>query len=148
MFEQVPFPQPSVRTDPGTIGVVQLPTWFWVGDSATSSGLTVGPLGVGGYSVVLHVHPVAYYWSFGDGTDAVSYTGGSGGGAASASVVHTYHQQGTYEVGLGIAWEGSYTFTGYGVDQTVPLGPVRQPAVVRSYRVQEVRSVLVQEGVT
>lgn len=146
VMEQVEFPAPSVELSPARIGVVQLPTWFWLGNDAATGDFKVGPIGVGGYYVVLTAHPAAYYWSFGDGLTAVSDSAGGPGGAGAAAVVHTYREKGTYAVGVDVAWVGSYTFYGHGIHQTVALGPVEQGEVYRSYTVQEIRSVLTQEG--
>jgi hypothetical protein len=146
VLDTAPLPSPEVGFDPGTDGIVQLPTWFWLKNDPAGVNFTVGPISVGGYSVVLTVHPVAYYWSFGDGQTATSHTAGGPGSAAAASTVHTYLEKGTYVVGVSVAWQGSYTFSGYGFSQTVPLGPVDQTPSVHDYIVQEVRSVLTHEG--
>lgn len=146
VVEQVAFPQPALALDPAGIGVAQLPTWFWLRNDGAGDVFTVGPVGVGGYTVLLTARPVAYYWSFGDGSTAVSRTAGGPGSAASASVVHTYRRKGVYTVGVSVAWAGSYTFAGHGLRQTASLGPVRQGEAYRSYTVQEIRSVLTREG--
>jgi hypothetical protein len=146
IWEAAPLPVPQVEFNPGSYGLVQLPTWFWLNDDAAGADLTVGPLVVGGYSVTVTVHPVAYYWSFGDGETAVSDTAGSSGSAANASTTHTYVDMGTFPVGVIVAWAGSYTFSGFGVTETVALGPVDQAEAFQPYVVQEVRSVLVGGG--
>jgi hypothetical protein len=140
-------PRPQIEINPGAHGLAQLPTWFWLGNDASGVDLTVGvPGGIDGYAVTLRAHPVAYDWTFGDGQTAVSYTAGSAGSGASASATHTYLDNGTFPVGVTVTWAGSYTFTGYGVTETVPLGPVRQPETVQPYVVQQIRSVLVGGG--
>ena len=140
-------PPPQIELNPDEYGVVQLPTWFWLANDAYGVDLRVSvPGGVDGYAVTLTAHPVGYYWSFGDGETALSYTAGSPGEAKSASTVHTYLDKGTFSVGVVVAWAGSYTFSGYGVTQTAALGPVNQPEVARPYVVQEIRSVLVGTG--
>jgi hypothetical protein len=138
---------PQISFNPGTFGVTQLPTWFWLANDTEGVNVSVAvPGGVGGYSVTVAVHPVAYYWDFGDGSSAVSYTAGSAGSATNASVTHTYGAATTYSVGLTVEWEGAYTFAGYGVTETVPLGPVDQAQKVQPYVVQQVRSVLLPSG--
>lgn len=141
VLKTVPFPSVSLGFDPSTEGITQLPTWFWVPNAETN--FTVGPVSLGGYAVTAYLHAVSYDWSFGDGTSAASPRAGTGASATSASVVHTYHETGTYRVGVSVTWEGDYTFMGGGLEQTVPLGPVREGTVYRDYRVQQVTSVLV-----
>ncbi|HET9061633.1 MAG TPA: PKD domain-containing protein [Acidimicrobiales bacterium] len=135
----MPLPKLTLRFDPSTEGLTQLPTWFWVPNMDTN--FEVGPVGVDGYAVTVSLHPVSYHWTFGDGASANSTKPGSGANAEAASVVHTYHETGTYRVGLTVSWAGSYTFTGNGAAQTTSLGPVQQAEVYRNYVVQQVRSV-------
>lgn len=147
VWDTAPLPTPQIEFNPGTFGVTQLATWFWLNNDAEGVDLQVAvPGGVGGYAVTLAVHPVAYYWTFGDGASAVSYTAGGPGSAADASTTHTYTEPGTYSVGLTVAWAGSYTFTGYGVTETVDLGPVDQAETNQNYVVQEIRSILEPPG--
>ena len=142
VWASVPLPEAQISFDPATYGVTQLQTWFWLANDLEKVDVTVAvPGGVGGYSVTATVHPVAYDWTFGDGTGEVSFTGGPGA-AAGAAATHTYTEPGTYSVGVAVQWAGSYTFAGYGVDQTVPLGPVSQAETVRAYQVQQIRSLL------
>jgi hypothetical protein len=137
---------PKIEFNPESCGIVQLPTWFWLDNDAAGGNLTVGPVGVGGYSVTVTVHPVAYYWDFGDGATAASSSAGEPGSATDASTTHTYLHKGTFQVGVTVVWAGAYTFSGHGVVQTVAVGPVDQPEVVHRYVVQEIRSVIVDEG--
>lgn len=139
VLKTVPLPKLTLRFDPSTEGLTQLPTWFWVPNMDTN--FEVGPVGVDGYAVTVSLHPVSYHWTFGDGASANSTKPGSGANAEAASVVHTYHETGTYRVGLTVSWAGSYTFTGNGAAQTTSLGPVQQAEVYRNYVVQQVRSV-------
>ena len=144
VWRTVPLPVAQIEFNPGTYGVTQLPTWYWLANDANGVDVRVAiPGGVGGYAVTLAVHPVAYYWSFGDGQTGVSYVAGGPGSASSASTTHTYVGPGTFQVGVTVAWAGSYTFTGYGVSETVALGPVDQPESSHSYVVQQIRSILV-----
>lgn len=146
VWQVVPLPLPQLEFNPSSYGLAQLPTWFWLNDDPAGTDVTVGPLRIDGYSVTVTAHPVAYYWSFGDGQTAVSDTAGSSGSAANASTTHTYVDMGTFPVGVIVAWVGSYTFTGFGVTETVALGPVDQAEAFQPYVVQEVRSVLVGGG--
>ncbi|HTV12129.1 MAG TPA: hypothetical protein VME20_09725 [Acidimicrobiales bacterium] len=137
----VPLPEPDIQTNPATYGVTQLQSWFWLGNDSQGANDIIS-VGIDGYAVTVTAHPVAYYWIFGDGTGAVSDTEGSAGGAANASATHTYTQAGTYPLGVIVAWQGTYMFTGFGVTETVPLGPVDQPEHVVNYTVQQIRSAL------
>ena len=144
VWRTAPLPPADIEFNPGTYGITQLPTWFWLANDAESVDVRAAiPGGADGYAVVLTVHPVAYYWSFGDGATAVSYTAGEPGSAVNASATHTYSEPGTFTVGLTIAWAGSYTFTGYGISETVAVGPVDQPESSHTYIVQQIRSILV-----
>jgi hypothetical protein len=142
VWESEALPEPEPRTDPGSYGIAQLPTWFWLDDDAASQDLVLPTVSLDGYSITLSVHPVGYRWTFGDGSSEQSGTAGSRG-AAGASATHTYLQPGTYGVGVSVTWAGSYTFSGYGTTQTVGLGPVAQGPQTFRFVVQQVRSLLV-----
>jgi hypothetical protein len=144
VWQTVPLPVAQIELNPNTYGVTQLPTWFTLANDAAGVDARVAvPGGVGGYTVTVAVHPVAFYWTFGDGATAVSETAGVQGSATLASATHTYLQPGTLQVQVMVAWAGSYTFTGYGVTQTEPLGPVDQAESTQPYTVQQIGSVLV-----
>jgi PKD repeat protein len=94
-----------------------------------------------GYTTVTSAHPIKYYWWFGDGAQATATSPGS---SASPSVTHIYQTKNLYTLTLTVAWQGQYTFSGNGVPpQTVQLGTVDQAPATTTYRVQEIRSVLV-----
>ena len=145
VWEYVPLPTAQIQVNPGTYGVTQLQSWFSLGDDAADANTAVTGA-IDGYRVTLTAHPVAYYWYFGDGASAESSSAGAAGSAGTASATHTYLEPGTYSVGVIVAWVGVYTFTGYGVTETVPLGPVDQPEQILQYRVQEIRSMLLPAG--
>jgi hypothetical protein len=115
-----------------------LATWLW---DANPPAAVTATSSVRGYSVVTTAHPVTFSWTFGDGSSGSSSTAGT---EATPSVQHVYQTKGVYTVTLTISWTGQYTYAGNGVAlQTVPLGTVAQPPMTTSYRVQEIRSVLV-----
>jgi hypothetical protein len=140
VWASAPLPLPDIEFNPARIGLTQLATWFWL---SNDGGLVTLSVELAGYYVSLAVRPISYHWDFGDGSSTDSSTSGSPGGALEASAVHTYVEPGTYNVGVTVTWAGDYTFTGYGVDETLSLGPVNQPEVFRLYTVQQVRGVLV-----
>lgn len=144
VWESAPLPAAEIEFSPSTYGIAQLPTWFWLGNDAGAQAVTLPPIYLDGYSVVLSVHPVAYYWSFGDGATAQSSSNGGPGGAAGAAATHIYTQKGTYDVGVRVVWAGTYTFSGYGTTETFPLGPVEQPEQTVPFVVQEVKALLVR----
>lgn len=136
VWSATPLPAPTFGFDPSTLGLTQLPTWFWLGGVGGEVTVTVN---IRGYTVTTTARPAAYYWWFGDGASAV----GQGAGSQSdPSVTHTYVTKASYQVEVIIAWAGQYTFAGNGVPaETVDLGTVDGPADTATYGVQEVRGV-------
>jgi PKD repeat protein len=129
-------PTATINFNPGTLGLTQLPTWYWVTGVGGGIQATVN---IRGYQVVTTASPVAYYWQFGDGGGAA---GSAPGSEAAPSATHTYTTKGRYTVQVIVGWNGSYTFTGYGIPaQTVQLGTVDGPTDTAAYGVQEIRSV-------
>jgi hypothetical protein len=126
--------------NPGTAGVTQLPSWFWVTGATGPVSVTTT---VGAYTVTATAVPVAYRWDFGDGANAISDSPGDQG---QPSVVHTYGAKGTYTVGLAVEYSGNYVFAGPGGAGSTALGDYWQPQVSTAYFVQEIRSVLVPSG--
>ena len=147
VWRTVPLPVPQIEFNPGSYGVTQLPTWFWLANDTAGVDAHVSvPGGVDGYAVTVSVHPVAYNWSFGDGATAASSNAGGPGSSAAASVTHTFAEAGTFSVAVGVVWAGSYTFSGYGFTETVAIGPVDQAETVQPYTVQQIRSALAPSG--
>ena len=140
VWTEVPLPTPVLKMNPGTAGITQLPSWFWVADAGGPVSVTTSS---GDYTVTATAVPVAYRWDFGDGAGALS---DSSGGPGDPSVVHTYSQKGTYGVGVAVEYSGSFTFAGPGGTGSTALGDYWQPPVSTLYVVQEVRSVLVPSG--
>ena len=66
---------------------------------------------------------------------------GDRGSQADPAVRHTYVNVGHYDLSLYVEWSGQFTFSGYGITQTVNLGTVDGPLSGVSYGVQEVRGV-------
>ncbi len=137
VWAQAPLSSPAFGVSPSTVGITQLPSWFWV--TAGSGAVTV-TAEINGYSVTTTAIPVAYEWSFGDGSSGTSL---APGGESSPSVTHTYTYKGTYIVTLSIDYSGTYSYAGPGGSGTESLGNYVPPATSTPYVVQEVRSVLV-----
>lgn len=136
VWSDVPLPVPVPGINPGTAGITQLASWFWVKGGGGPVSVTAE---MGLYTVSATASPVAYQWEFGDGTSAVS---ANAGGAGTPSVTHTYLEKGTYSVDLAVEYAGSYSFAGPAGAGSASLGSYWQPPVSTPYTVQEVRSVL------
>ena len=128
-------------------GLTGLETLLWV-DPAPPAEVAV-TVNIRGYSVTSRAHPVRYSWQMRQDGDTASNrnpaptitTTGPGTHDAPAAR-YRWETKGDYRVSLAVVWEGSYTFSGFGVaSRTESLGPVTgQPQVV-PYHVVEVRSV-------
>ncbi len=136
VWAATPLPTPHFNFNPSTLGLTQLPTWFWLTGVGGPVRATVT---IRGYTVVTTAHPIAYYWYFGDGGSA---TGNSPGTEGQPSATHTFVTKGGYTVEVIIGWSGQYTFAGNGEPaETVALGTVDGATAAVPYGVQEVRSV-------
>lgn len=143
VWAAAPLPLAEIRFNPSTDGLVQLPTWFWLDNDVAGQPFVLGPIMLDGYSLTVTARPVSYDWSFGDGQSATSQSASPPDGTGPSGISHTYTQKGIYDVSVSVTWEGSTTLTYQGqVVSQRDLGQYRQPAAVRPYQVQEVRSVL------
>ncbi|HTW06898.1 MAG TPA: PKD domain-containing protein, partial [Acidimicrobiales bacterium] len=136
VWAQVPLPTPAFAINPATVGLTQLPSWFWVTGGIGPVTITVT---IDGYVVTTTATPVAFQWDFGDGSSTTSPVPGD---EADPSATHTYHFKGTYIVTLAIEYAGTFTYAGPGGTGTDGLGDYEQPGSSAPYVVQEVRSVL------
>ncbi len=102
IWQQTPLPRATVHASPpGTRawpGIVNLESRFW-GAALPDVRATVE---LRGYVVTVAAHPVAYAWSFGDGTTTV----GAGPGSPEAPARAEYRRRGDYGVGLYVVWAG------------------------------------------
>ena len=63
------------------------------------------------------------------------------GTEAAPAATYTYETKGDYTVTYTVTWEGSYVFSGPGVNEVVDLGTTTTSST-RTYHVTEVRAVL------
>jgi hypothetical protein len=124
-----------IRTDPETLTLVNLETYFWCGDEA---GRDCAALGEGERTITLLGQPirirpriVGYQWDFGDGQQ------GTGQRAA-----HTYAHSTTATVTLRLTWTADYAVAGGAFqpvdDTTTTTSPPRELPV------REAQAVLVR----
>jgi hypothetical protein len=138
VWQETPLPRPTVRASPpGTSawpGITRLATYLW-GDGVTDATAAVS---LRGFDVTVNARPVAYAWSFGDGTTTVK----SDLGSATAPLRVTFLRRGDYLIDLYVVWEGRarISFAGFLVAD-VDLGTVTLPERV-GYHVAEVRALL------
>ena len=93
------------------------------------------------------ITPVAYHWSWGDGSDSVTTRAGSSWGAKQFSPTgtsHVYEQSGDYVVSLEVTLEAAYRFDG-GAFQSLP-GQITRSSGQRVVEVLSVTPVLVDKG--
>jgi hypothetical protein len=99
--------------------------------------------------VISRAHPVRYRWLMRQDGDTPStrnpdpvVTAISPGTRDTPAARYRWETKGDYHVSLAVVWQGSYTFSGFGVTpRTESLGPVTGQAVVLPYHVVEIRSV-------
>lgn len=135
----VPLPPIAVGANPG-VGLVALPSWFWV-DGYDGSTLR-GSRSLGLIVVEVEITPERYDWSFGDGATLQTTSLGRPYPEVS-DIRHVYEQSslnagGQYQVRLDITFRARYRANG-GAWQ--PLAPIVQP-FTRLYAVQQLQSVL------
>jgi hypothetical protein len=140
IWEQTPLPRAVVHASPpGTAawpGIVNLETRFWGAALPDARADVV----LDGYAIDVAARPVAYAWSFGDGTTKVS----TGPGSADAPRRVTYRRRGDRTVVLYVTWAGlaHVTAPALGLDFGLQdLGTVTLPEPV-TYRASEIRALL------
>ena len=139
-----PAPPCGVGEAPGLTG---LETFLWV-DPAPPAEVTV-TVNIRGYSVTSRARPVRYSWRMRQDGDTDStrnpnpvFTTTSSGTKDAPAARYRWETKGDYRVSLAVVWQGSYTFSGFGVtSRTESLGPVAGQAQVVPYHVVEVGSV-------
>jgi hypothetical protein len=128
-------------------GLTGLETLLWV-DPPPPAEVTV-TVNIRGYTVTSRARPVRYAWRMGQGADTEStrnpnplITSAAPGTRDAPAARYRWETKGDYRVSLAVVWQGSYTFSGFGIlARTESLGPVTGQAQVVPYHVVEVRSV-------
>ncbi len=125
----------SVGVSPPTEGITGMDTWYWYKGDSSPVGLS---LSIRGYSVQMSAKVVRFTWDSGDGSRGGGRLGGS---EAAPGLRHVYETKGDYVITMVATWEGSYTFSGYGVSSGGSLGSVSMTST-HPYHVFEIRGVL------
>lgn len=135
VWGKVPLSTASIGVSPGEKGLTGLETRLWYEGSAQGVELR---LSIRGYALVAKARPVLFAWNTGDGT---THSVSSPGSADAPALNHVYETKDDYTISLTTTWEGSYSFSGYGVSSGGSLGAVTVSRT-RPYHVIEVRGVL------
>lgn len=136
IWQFVPLTKSEIGINPRGDGLTGLDTWLW--HEGERTGVEVAPV-LRGYSLVVKARPVLYKWAMGDQPKTV-YTTRVSGTEQQPAARHEYRTKGDYTVTMQIVWEGSYTFSGFGVSSAGSLGSVTVTRT-RPYHVVEVRGV-------
>lgn len=134
-FRELPLYRGQIRTDPATLTLVNLETYFWCGDPA---GRDCDALGEGERTVTLlgqqvRIRPriVGYTWDFGDGQHA-----------AGRRAAHTYRHAATATVTLTLTWTADYAVAGGAFQPVDDTTTTTSPP--RTLPVREAQAVLVR----
>lgn len=135
----VPVPPVTVSANPG-IGMVAMPSWFWV-DGYDGAPL-YGAETLGLITVEVEATPDRYDWSFGDG-HVLATTSLGQRFPAESDIQHTYEQSaaavgGAFPVRLEITFSARYRVNG---GAWLPLSPIAH-AFTQDYPVQQLQAVL------
>lgn len=140
--DHLPVPNVTISANPD-VGLVALPSWFWV-DGYDGSPITASDT-LGGVTVDVEITPQQYRWSFGDGGSLETTSPGQPYPAQS-DVRHAYEQSslsadGAFTVTVEITFSARYRVNG-GAWQSLD-------AITRSftqdYPVQQLQSVLTED---
>ena len=137
--ERLPLPSKMTKlaSPPVTVGwpgITRLTSWFW-GDRV---GETTAHVMLRGFDVAVVARPIAYAWSFADGSTAVSGDPGS----PATPVRATFVRPGNYDMRLYVVWEGRAHLSFAGLDiADQDLGTVTLPERA-PYHVAEIRALL------
>ena len=134
-FRELPLYRGQIRTDPGTLTLVNLETYVWCGDSA---GRGCDVLGEGEQTVTLLGQPVrirprivGYAWDFGDGQQSTG-----------RRATHSYRHASTVTVTLTLTWTADYALAGGAFQPVDDTTTTTSPP--RSLPVREAQAVIVR----
>ena len=135
----VPLPPITLGASPG-VGLVALPSWFWVG--GYDGSLLHGSKTLGLVTVEVEITPGSYQWSFGDGA-AFDTTSLGSPYPIESDIQHVYERSspiagGVFALRLDITFSARYRVNG---GAWAPLAPITQ-TYTREYPVRQVQSVL------
>lgn len=144
IWSSVPLPQPAWGLNPIVDGLTGLPTLLW---DPTGGAPVTATVDLGGFTATATARPVLYQWRMWEPDDPENrnpqpvVTSRVPGTEAAPAATYTYETKGDYTVTYTVTWEGSYVFSGPGVNEVVDLGTTTTSST-RTYHVTEVRSVL------
>jgi hypothetical protein len=139
LLDHIPVPAITVGINP-EVGLVALPSWFWVGGY---DGLPITASDtLGGTTVEVEITPTGYRWTFGDGATLESDSLGQRYPAES-DIRHTYEQSslsvgGAFPVSVEITFSARYRVDGGSWE---PLDPITR-SFTTAYPVQQLQSIL------
>ena len=138
-------PEAQIRVNP-TLGLVNLPSWFWVegyqGATFTRALSLPSPPYVP-MTVEVRVYPQQYLWQFGDGSPILQTTSLGLPYPAESEVAHTYRFSSLnfpegFPLMLVIEWGAEYRVDG-GAPQALP--PLRR-TYLATHQVQEIQPII------
>lgn len=131
---------PRLRVAPSRRGVTGLDSFVWLARRPRPVSATAR---VPALSVTAEARPVQFVWEFGDGDDKVTRDSGRPWRRGPrGNIAHMYEAKGVYDLSVEVIWEARWRM---GDGPWRPLGYFSN-SDSRSYRVREVRSVLVPAG--
>jgi PKD domain len=139
LWKRMRFSAPALRVKPGVRGLVNLPSYFWVGGPFVQTGTAGAPLP---FTVSVEARVRTFDWSFGDGSPALSTSDPGQPWPAKSDVAHVFQRRGRFAVTVTEAWHGTFRVDG-GPPQDVP-GPDITVASTVPYPVQDLVVTLTQ----
>jgi PKD repeat protein len=128
-YKDVLFPALGVKVQPAGRTLVNLETIVYTDQSRVS----VNPVTLLGFAVVVEATPMSYSWDFGDGSP-VLITSTPGKPYPSKEITHKYLKRGSAQVSLTTNYAARFNVAGTGwqyVDGTVPITGPATALVIR-----------------
>jgi len=138
IWDRVPIPEGRMGVNPARDGLTGLETWLWYeGDAGP---VQLPPIEIRGYAVTATAKAAVFTWKMAD-DPASHYSRSVPGSQAHPAAVHVYQAKRDYNTVMEVGWEGSYSFSGFGIAlANQPLGRVTLTSE-RLYHVVEARGV-------